>query len=110
MVGGSLLVVYETEWGRAEEGVKVLEEGKGKSASASDVDELDDDNGEDEEDEEDDKPTPYVVKLIDFAHTRLKPGQGPDEGVLHGLRTVLTLLDRRMKEVEGEGMEGEGNG
>jgi inositol-polyphosphate multikinase len=117
MVGGSLLIVYETEWGRAEEGVSVVEERKGKGVS--DFDEEDEDDGEDgdedeEEEEEDDEdeeedaePTPYVVKLIDFAHTRLKPGQGPDEGVLRGLGTVLRLLDGRIKEVEEEG-NGEG--
>lgn len=43
--------------------------------------------------------TPYVVKLIDFAHTKMTPGQGPDEGVLLGLDTVIRLLDGRIEEV-----------
>ncbi|KAF8171928.1 inositol polyphosphate kinase [Mycena galopus ATCC 62051] len=40
--------------------------------------------------------TPYDVRLIDFAHTRFVPGQGPDEGVLLGFRTILALLDERI--------------
>ncbi|KAG8831069.1 hypothetical protein FRC17_003734, partial [Serendipita sp. 399] len=47
------------------------------------------------------KPTPaYVVKVIDFAHTILKDGIGPDEGVVLGLDTTIRLLEGRIKEVE----------
>lgn len=35
----------------------------------------------------------YEMRLIDFAHTRAAPGEGPDEGVLKGLRTVKALLE-----------------
>ncbi|TFK46382.1 SAICAR synthase-like protein [Heliocybe sulcata] len=42
---------------------------------------------------------PYVARLIDFAHTKLTPGMGPDEGVLTGLDTVLKLLEGRIEEV-----------
>ncbi|KZT24103.1 SAICAR synthase-like protein [Neolentinus lepideus HHB14362 ss-1] len=42
---------------------------------------------------------PYVVRLIDFAHTKLTPGRGPDEGILLGLDTVLKLLESRIEEV-----------
>ncbi|KAK7438462.1 hypothetical protein VKT23_018075 [Stygiomarasmius scandens] len=100
MVGGSLLIIYEADFAKAEEGlqwVKDVEEGR--------IDPEEDDD--EEEDKEEDtaakkqKPrSPYVVKLIDFAHTRIKPGDGPDEGVLKGIDTVLGLLDGRIKEVE----------
>ena len=43
---------------------------------------------------------PFAVKLIDFAHTRLVSGEGPDEGVLKGLDTTLKLLAGRIEEVE----------
>ncbi|TFK46404.1 SAICAR synthase-like protein [Heliocybe sulcata] len=43
---------------------------------------------------------PYVARLIDFAHTKLTPGMGPDEGVLIGLDTVLKLLEGRIEEVK----------
>lgn len=32
------------------------------------------------------------VRLIDFAHTRAAPGEGPDEGVLKGLGTLQHLI------------------
>ncbi|KXN91930.1 Inositol polyphosphate multikinase [Leucoagaricus sp. SymC.cos] len=56
MVGGSLLIMYEGDWGKARE-----------------------------------------VKLIDFAHTKVVPGEGPDKGVLLGMDTVLKLLDGRLE-------------
>ncbi|KAG6817317.1 hypothetical protein H0H87_010334 [Tephrocybe sp. NHM501043] len=92
MVAGSLLIVYEADWVRALEGVKRLEE---------DADDEDDNDDDDDEDDESSKPgPPYVVKLIDFAHTRQAPGQGPDEGVLLGMKTLLGLIDRRITELE----------
>lgn len=99
MVGGSLLVVYEGDWARAEEGVEKLgmvidEEGEG------DDDDEDEEEEGDDNDEEEERP-PYVVKLIDFAHTRLVSGAGPDEGVLKGMDTVLGLLEGRIKDLGG---------
>ncbi|KAF5343543.1 hypothetical protein D9758_012952 [Tetrapyrgos nigripes] len=97
MVGGSLLIIYEADFAKAEEGiqwVKDVEDGK------IDPEEDDDDDEDVKEEEVDKKRPPYVVKLIDFAHTRVKPGEGPDEGVLKGIDTVLSLLDGRIKEVE----------
>ncbi|KAG6897868.1 hypothetical protein C0992_009666 [Termitomyces sp. T32_za158] len=42
---------------------------------------------------------PFLVKLVDFAHTRVLEGLGPDVGVLLGLDTLLTLLDGRIAEL-----------
>ncbi|KAK7677069.1 hypothetical protein QCA50_019967 [Cerrena zonata] len=92
MVGGSLLIIYEADWERVEEGLKYLEEDGG-----SDEDEEDDDD--DEEAKQRPGP-PYAVKVIDFAHTRIVPGEGPDEGVLKGVDTTLCLLDQRIKQVK----------
>ena len=96
MVGGSLLVVYEADWERAIEGLKGMVS-----------DEEEDDDEDDEDDDEDDEEgnpkkigPPYSVKLIDFAHTILVPGQGPDEGVLLGIDTVLNLLQKRLDEIQ----------
>ncbi|EJF56298.1 SAICAR synthase-like protein [Dichomitus squalens LYAD-421 SS1] len=93
MVGGSLLIIYEADWGRAREGLKWLEE------AAEDEDEEDE---EDEDEDEDEKRVgpPYLVKLIDFAHTKVVPGIGPDEGVLKGVDTILTLLDGRIQQTK----------
>lgn len=44
---------------------------------------------------------PFTFRLIDFAHTRLADGQGPDEGVLKGLETVLGLVRGRIAQLEG---------
>jgi 1D-myo-inositol-tetrakisphosphate 5-kinase/inositol-polyphosphate multikinase len=104
MVGSSLLIVYEGDWHRAEMGVHWLTE---QAASATGDEEVNGD-GEFEEDEEDEESedesedehggykSPCVVKVIDFAHSRLKPGEGPDQGVLKGVDTVLDLLDGRI--------------
>ena len=111
MVGGSLLIIYEGDWERASEGVKLfgLEDGSESDDAVEDEDTEekngDEDEGdedeeeEDESEEEDEKGPPYTVKLIDFAHTRVKPGQGPDQGVLLGLSTVQKLLDGRIEQV-----------
>lgn len=109
MVGGSLLIVYEADWERAREGLRLLQE---QAEEGYQSDNEDEEGEEDEEDEEDEdsgelegahvtKPVgpPFVVRLIDFAHTRMVPGQGPDEGVLQGLRTVLRLLDGRLDQL-----------
>ncbi|KAF7314564.1 Kinase [Mycena kentingensis (nom. inval.)] len=97
MVGGSLLMLYESDAARAEEGVKYM---------LRDVDQEDDDEDEEEDAEDEDgerstkKPGPaYDVRLIDFAHTRFVPGEGPDQGVLLGFKTVLELLDQRIEAV-----------
>ncbi|PCH38530.1 SAICAR synthase-like protein [Wolfiporia cocos MD-104 SS10] len=77
MVGASLLILYEADW--------------------------DQDEDEEEEDEEDGKKPigpPSIVKLIDFAHSKLALGEGPDEGVLLGLRTFIGLLDGRIEQVK----------
>ena len=89
MVGGSLLIIYEADPDRAREGLEWLEEGGEE-----------DDEEEDEDEDEDKKRVgpPYLVKLIDFAHTKIVPGIGPDEGVLKGVDTVLSLLDGRIEQ------------
>lgn len=85
MVGGSLLVIYEADWQKAQEGLEEEDD--------EDEDESDDD------DEEEKRGPPFVVKVIDFAHTILTPGEGVDRGVLLGLDTVLRLLDHRLSEI-----------
>ncbi|SRR6267378_5495112 len=106
MVGGSLLIVYEGDWDRAEMGVQWLAkqcehatgEGEGELEGVEEEGSEKDEDSEDESEDEqrgESKP-PCVVKVIDFAHTQLRPGEGPDRGVLKGLETVLSLLDARI--------------
>jgi len=108
MVGGSLLIIYEGDWERAAEGVKrFLLEDENSSESGGEENEDGDDEEEDEEDDEDENDLegkkrsgpPYTLSLIDFAHTRVTPGQGPSQGVLLGLSTVRKLLDGRIEQV-----------
>lgn len=87
MVGGSLLVIYEADWGKAEVGLN----------EEDDEDEDVDDDADDDDDEK--SGPPFLVRVIDFAHTTLTPGKGVDSSVLLGLDTVLRLLDRRLSEI-----------
>ncbi|KAH8101980.1 SAICAR synthase-like protein [Phellopilus nigrolimitatus] len=111
MVGASLLVVYEADCARAraalESAAAVRERedtGNGEMDLDAEGEEDEEEEGEDEDDlesdEEEEECPLYAVKLIDFAHTRLAPGEGPDEGVLKGLDTTIRLLEGRIKEVE----------
>jgi 1D-myo-inositol-tetrakisphosphate 5-kinase/inositol-polyphosphate multikinase len=112
MIGSSLLIVYEGDWDRAETGVQWLAkqpastssgEGGGKGEEIYEDTEVEGSEEDEESDEEDSSDEgsegPCVVRLIDFAHTRLKPGEGPDVGLLKGLDTLLSLLDGRIASV-----------
>lgn len=96
MAGGSFLIIYEGDLERAEQGICLLGE------DGWEEDEGDEDGDEDEdEDEENIKPgLPCLVKLIDFAHTKVVAGEGPDEGVLLGMDTTLKLLDGRISQIK----------
>ena len=105
MVGGSLLIIYENDLERVKQGIALLEEGveeEEDDEDEDDEDEDDEDEDDEEEDEENTKPAPACfVKLIDFAHTKMVAGEGPDEGVLLGMDTTLRLLDGRISEIKG---------
>ena len=108
MIGASLLVVYEGDWAHAEagfargaDGEDDVDEEDGCSDESTDEEDDDEDEGQDEDEEEDTPRRPYVARLIDFAHTRPKPGEGADEGVLLGLDTVIRLLEGRLAEIAG---------
>lgn len=94
MVGGSFLIIYEGDLERSKQGIALLEEEA--------MEEDDDDEEEEEEEEENTKPGPaFLVKLIDFAHTKVVAGDGSDEGVLVGMDTTLKLLDGRIAQIRG---------
>ncbi|KAJ7784339.1 hypothetical protein B0H16DRAFT_1296751 [Mycena metata] len=102
LVGASLLILYESDPVRAEEGVKWMLDDERSSSSHSSLGD-DSDSDDDEGDAADGKPKkprkptpPCDVRLIDFAHTRFVPGKGLDEGVLLGLDTFLRLMDERI--------------
>lgn len=98
MVGGSALVVWEGDPKALTRAIETLEEGRDVLEESDD--DVEDDDPEVEVDESARKPGPVcVVKLIDFAHTRLAPGEGPDDGVMTGLGTTLKLLEARISEL-----------
>jgi 1D-myo-inositol-tetrakisphosphate 5-kinase/inositol-polyphosphate multikinase len=99
LIGSSVLIIYEGDWERAEMGVRWLAEQPASSEEEGDVEEEEGSEESSEESSDEGSECPCVVKLIDFAHTRLKPGQGADVGVLKGLDNIVSLLDRRIAEV-----------
>jgi 1D-myo-inositol-tetrakisphosphate 5-kinase/inositol-polyphosphate multikinase len=107
------LIVYEGDWDRAKVGVQWLASHPEGETGDEDVGEeeqeemyddteegVEDVGGWEEESEEDSddgvSDCPCAVRLIDFAHTRRKQGEGPDPGALKGLDTLLNLLDGRI--------------
>lgn len=119
IVGSSLLIIYEADWERAAQriGASIAPGNEGKAeteAVAMDAEGaiITEDDGYAEDDEtgtndgeevdEEDSGLPYAVSLIDFAHAKEVPGEGPDERVLFGIDTVIRLFDGRLAEVESE--------
>jgi inositol-polyphosphate multikinase len=93
MIGASMLIIYEADSTRAEQSLTSFSEEEDEKAEDDDI--VDDD---DESNSKRPGP-PFIVKLIDFAHTRFAPGEGPDQNVLFGMDTILKLLDARLEEI-----------
>lgn len=111
MVGGSLLIVWEGDESALEEALdnKVDTQMNSEPTSVVDSDvtsELDGLTGGAASGVSSEYGAgrrvgpPHVVRVIDFAHTHPVPGLGPDEGVLKGIDTVLSLLRGRRAELE----------
>lgn len=58
-----------------------------------------DDDGDVESEAADERHL-FTLPLIDFAHTRLVPGRGPDTGVLLGVDTLIGLIHERRSVVQ----------
>ena len=107
MYSASLLFVYEGDGEQLAKNFVVEAEmldARAKSGdrpeSAESV-EADNDTALDVEDEEEDEadlasslPKIQALKMIDFAHAQFTKGQGPDENVLHGIRSITAILER----------------
>ncbi|KAF8528176.1 SAICAR synthase-like protein [Hysterangium stoloniferum] len=95
MVGSSLLIVYEADWDILKQSLELW---RPETVDAEeDSDEADDSDDTDDSGALENRP-PYVVKLIDFAHTNLH-GQGSDTGVILGLDTIIRLLKGRLEDI-----------
>ena len=94
MVASSLLVVYEADWDVLRENLQTW------SREAPSYGGGEEDGEVGSSDSSDDTPgPPYLVKLIDFGHTTLREGDGPDTGVITGLDTTITLFKKRLEQV-----------
>ena len=53
------------------------------------------DEADDEDNKEEQTTLPDIqsLKLIDFAHAKWTPGEGPDENILHGIGNVIKTLE-----------------
>ncbi|KAH8833211.1 inositol polyphosphate multikinase [Flagelloscypha sp. PMI_526] len=88
VVGGSLLIIYEADLAQAEDGVNSFYSECTPSEIVAD---------------DEKKYSPLCqVKMIDFAHTRLVPGQGEDKGVVKGFNSILSLIAGRIEELQKE--------
>ncbi|KAJ3472677.1 hypothetical protein NLG97_g10796 [Lecanicillium saksenae] len=55
----------------------------------------DDDDDDDEFDSDmESSPSVFSLKLIDFAHAQWTPGQGPDENLLRGVRSLREIFEQ----------------
>ncbi|KAG8679024.1 hypothetical protein FRC09_019319 [Ceratobasidium sp. 395] len=95
MVGGSVLIVWEGDPTTLARAVEATESGRDV------VQESQNDSKDDGElDESARKPGQVcVVKFIDFAHTQLVLGEGPDQGVLMGISVMIKLLEGRIHDL-----------
>jgi 1D-myo-inositol-tetrakisphosphate 5-kinase/inositol-polyphosphate multikinase len=126
-VGASVLIVYEADVARLEAALerwdakvpKFVSDQVDADGEMDDDEDLgmsdlsdedsDDDNDNDNDDDDDDgrkederlarKTPPVRVKMIDFAHTWLAQGEGPDQGVLLGFKTLRGLIRARKAEI-----------
>lgn len=88
MYSASVLFVYEGDDEALEKGLKIEQE-------AEMQDQEEEEEEEPEEDEDGNEIMPQRVleaRLIDFAHARWAPGQGPDENALEGIRSLIAIF------------------
>ncbi|KAF9927771.1 hypothetical protein FBU30_002888 [Linnemannia zychae] len=79
------------------------EEEEGKEPKDNE-DEDEDEDYEDFDDDDEDEVSQKVtdMRLIDFAHSTWTPGQGPDEGVVKGVKNVLALFEKLLEDYQTE--------
>ena len=95
MYSASLLFVYEGDsealrdaFEREGEALSLYKDQHGSNEAASEEEDIDVNSVEGRSD----FPSIQTVKLIDFAHAQWTPNQGPDENLLHGIRSVIEIL------------------
>ncbi|KAH3673361.1 hypothetical protein WICPIJ_009850 [Wickerhamomyces pijperi] len=87
IVSGSLLIVFEADsgrWNEMDNEDMILRDGYV----------IEGEDEEDSDEDEDNKIAPLsLLSLIDFAHSRVTPGKGPDENIIVGVENLMNLLE-----------------
>lgn len=98
MRAGSLLFVYEGKTSAFYQKYDKIAELR-EADKKGEVKDEEEDEDEDEEalTEEDLTDQMFTLTLIDFAHTRFVPGQGPDQGVLKGIQVLIDTFEKYYK-------------
>lgn len=107
-IGASILLVYEGDEDKLRQAFEQADAGKVRGDGGEpDVAVVDDEDSEDEvsvasdaDSEVDEICPPITLRMIDFAHTWLVEGEGPDRGVLKGVETLEGLFEGRLKALE----------
>ncbi|KAK0386049.1 hypothetical protein NLU13_5886 [Sarocladium strictum] len=100
MFSASLLFVFEGDGRALRNAIEknnasvdaLIEEQEQRSAKRVDSGIVMDDDPDSELDLEVELPAIYKLKLIDFAHAQWTPGQGPDENILKGVRSLHRIF------------------
>ncbi|OAG43185.1 hypothetical protein AYO21_02471 [Fonsecaea monophora] len=93
MYSASVLMVYEGDPQTLEASIAKEEEEDARDAGDGDNEDNEEDEDEDDDEEEDVRPHKvHEVRLIDFAHAKWTPGDGPDQNVLAGIQSLLRIL------------------
>lgn len=87
---------------RIDSGIGLDDDGEIIFTGQPDMDEL-----SESDDDEAQPPEILKLKLIDFAHAKWTPGQGPDENTLLGVRSLIKIFEELAKEPERPMMAGQ---
>lgn len=88
---GSLLFIYENDVSRWE--------AETTFAQTAEDDYHDDDDDDEEDEDYDTHPGPLSqLNMIDFAHAKFTPGQGPDDDILDGIHNLITALETLLQD------------
>ncbi|KJX92572.1 arginine metabolism regulation protein iii [Zymoseptoria brevis] len=93
MYGASILIVYEGDNEALDTIMRGPPKAPGGDERAPTTLEVKQSQEEDEEEDEDAPPVAHRVKMIDFAHAKWTPGEGPDENVIKGLKNIEDQMD-----------------
>ena len=91
MYSASLLFVYEGNGDSLRKKLETTTKNNIDATSTTEADTEESDEMSDGSEEETSKI--QALKMIDFAHAKWTPGQGPDENILCGIRNVIKTLE-----------------